>query len=119
MFLTFDDGYKDHYKYVFPYLQKNKISGSFYTPVKTVQNKITLDVNKIHFILEKENNKNKIYKEIKYIVKKKFKRNINDFHLSDINLNSKYDNKITTLIKKLLQTHLPIQIRKYIINTLF
>jgi peptidoglycan/xylan/chitin deacetylase (PgdA/CDA1 family) len=119
VFLTFDDGYKDHYKYVFPYLQKNKISGSFYTPVKTVQNKITLDVNKIHFILEKENNKNKIYKEIKYIVKKKFKRNINDFHLSDINLNSKYDNKITTLIKKLLQTHLPIQIRKYIINTLF
>ena len=25
---TFDDGYKDHYNYVFPHLVKNKISGS-------------------------------------------------------------------------------------------
>ncbi len=117
--LTFDDGYKDHYKYVFPYLKKNKIYGSFYAPVKTSQNKTILDVNKIHFILEKENNSDKIYKEIKDIIRKKFKKNINDFNLSNINLSSRYDNKITTLIKKLLQTHLPLRIRKYIIDTLF
>ena len=58
--LTFDDGYKDHYNYVFPYLIKNKISGSFYPPQKTIENKMVLDVNKIHFILEKEPNVKKI-----------------------------------------------------------
>ena len=36
MFLTFDDGYLDHYKYVYPIL-KNKISGSFYVPSKILQ----------------------------------------------------------------------------------
>ena len=41
--LTFDDGYKDHYKYVFPYLKKNKIYGSFYAQVKTSQNKTILE----------------------------------------------------------------------------
>ncbi len=117
--LTFDDGYKDHHQYVFPYLKKNKISGSFYTPVKAIQNKNILDVNKIHFILEKENNKNKIYKEIKDIIQKKFKKNINDFNLSDINLKSAYDNKITILIKKLLQLHLPSHMSKHVINILF
>jgi len=30
--LTFDDGYKDHYKYVLPYLVKKKITASFYPP---------------------------------------------------------------------------------------
>ena len=29
--LTFDDGYKDHYKYVMPELIKNKISGFFFS----------------------------------------------------------------------------------------
>ena len=52
--LTFDDGYMDHYKYVFPYLSKKNIAGFFYPPVKSIQQYGVLDVNKIHFILEKE-----------------------------------------------------------------
>ena len=52
------------------------------------------------------------------MTKKKFK-NIQDFDLSNINLNSKYDNKIITLIKKLLQTHLPTNIRKYVLDVMF
>ena len=29
-YLTFDDGYKDHYKYVLPELKKRKLQGSFF-----------------------------------------------------------------------------------------
>ena len=40
IFLTFDDGYIDHYKYVFPYLSKKKITASFYPSTKAIENKI-------------------------------------------------------------------------------
>ena len=57
IFLTFDNGYIDHYKYVFPCLSKKKITASFYPSTKAIENKIVLDINKIHFILEKEQNR--------------------------------------------------------------
>ena len=38
IFLTFDDGYMDHYKYVIPYLVKKKISASFYPPINAIEN---------------------------------------------------------------------------------
>ena len=43
--LTFDDGYKDHYKYVFPTLVKEKIRGFFYPPVNIFKGDV-LNVNK-------------------------------------------------------------------------
>ena len=53
VFLTFDDGYIDHYEYVFPFLKKQNIFANFYPPVMCIKNKKVLDVNKIHLILEK------------------------------------------------------------------
>ena len=58
--LTFDDGYYDHFKYVFPLLEKHKVQSSFYPPSKSITEHRLLNVNKIHFILAKENNENKI-----------------------------------------------------------
>ncbi len=49
--LTFDDGYLDHFKVVFPVLDQMKIEGSFFVPVKPVMESRVLDVNKIHFML--------------------------------------------------------------------
>lgn len=116
--LTFDDGYKDHYEYVYPYLKKKKISANFYPPVKAIENKEVLDVNKIHFILEKEENKYKIIKFIlnylKDIKKEKILHNI-----KKININDRFDDKKTTLIKILLQKFLPFNIRKEILSRLF
>ena len=117
--LTFDDGYIDHYNYVYPYLKKNKISGIFYTPIKTIENKVVLDVNKIQFILEKENNKNKVLNLIFYYIKKVFKKNPEELSLSKINVKDRYNDKETMLIKNLLQYHLPKKIRKKIINLIF
>ena len=49
--LTFDDGYRDHYEFVFPELASRRIEGAFFPPVKPVAEREMLDVNKIHFIL--------------------------------------------------------------------
>ena len=117
--LTFDDGYIDHYKYVFPYLKKKKITANFYPPKKIIENKIVLDVNKIHFILEKEQNHKKILKEINNFLIKENMKPVSDEDIKKINLKSRYDPKETILIKRLLQFYLPEKIRKKIINLLF
>ncbi|MFA6441096.1 MAG: polysaccharide deacetylase family protein [Sterolibacterium sp.] len=49
--LTFDDGYRDHYEFVFPELFSRGIEGAFFPPVKPVAERELLDVNKIHFVL--------------------------------------------------------------------
>ena len=117
--LTFDDGYKDHYNYVLPELKKNKISGFFYPPSKIIENKIILDVNKLHFILEVEVDRKKIINEINYYLKKYGHKNIFDMHIQLKEINSRYDDLDTSLIKKLLQYILPKDIRAKIINKLF
>ena len=117
--LTFDDGYIDHYEYVFPYLKNKKISGCFYPTRKAIENKIVMDFNKIHFILEKEQNRKKILKEIDLILVQQNKKGLKEMNLESINLKSRYDDKDTMLIKQLLQIFLPLKDRENIINIIF
>ena len=49
--LTFDDGYKEHFKYVLPELLKRKLSGAFFPPKIAITESKMLDVNSIHHIL--------------------------------------------------------------------
>ena len=49
--LTFDDGYKDHYKYVLPELINRNLSGAFFPPRMAIKDNRVLDVNLIHYIL--------------------------------------------------------------------
>ena len=49
--LTFDDGYADHYLHVLPLLVDRGWQGSFYVPSRTVTHREILDVNKVHFAL--------------------------------------------------------------------
>ena len=42
-----------------------------------------------------------------------------NLNLKNINLDSRYDDKKTILIKRLLQNHLPINIRQKITNKIF
>lgn len=117
--LTFDDGYIDHYNYAFPYLVEKKISGIFYPPINVIKSSSALDVNKIHFILEKQTDRNDILSKIDIFLKKKVNKKISDFDLSKINFSSRYDSKKTILIKRLLQFYFDKSLRKNIIDYLF
>lgn len=117
--LTFDDGYLDHYEYVFPFLNKKKVEGIFYPPKKAIENKTVLDVNKIHFILEKEQNRKKILNEIINDLKKENLIKYLEKNLENINTHSRFDDKETVMIKRLLQHFLPSNMREKILNSLF
>ncbi len=111
--LTFDDGYKDHYEYVYPYLRKYKLNGFFYLVLETLIKNKVLNVNKIQFILERENNKDSI---LRYIFSKTKHLNIN---IDEIHIDTRFDDFKTVLIKQLLQYYLPEKIRNKIIDNLF
>ena len=117
--LTFDDGYYDHYKYVLPYLMKEKISGIFYPTINAIKQKKILDVNMIHFILEKEIDSKKILDLINFYLFKFYRSNLKNYDLKKIKLHSKYDDKITILVKRLLQNFLPEKIRTKILTNIF
>ena len=118
--LTFDDGYKDHYNFVIPILDKYNIKASFYPA--NIDNKITrvMNVNKVQFILSRFKNKKKLFNEITNIYLEK--NNLISFNKlipKKMNAFNKYDNLITKKIKYLLSVGFPNDIKNKIINSLF
>ena len=102
--LTFDDGYKDHYDYVFPYLLKKKITGSFYAPISPITEETVLDVNKIHYILSVGRDPKKIIIDINnFLTKKSLKKLDIDMVQKKIIKDgtiSPHDDRNTNLIKR-------------------
>ncbi len=122
--LTFDDGYKDHYLYVFPELKKRGIQGSFFSVASTVLEKKILDVNKIHFILAKEPNTKSIIENIRKLINKYNKtqsHNLDSFdnYWKKYGIANKLDTKETVFVKRILQHGLPEMIRLELCNFLF
>jgi len=119
--LTFDDGYKDHYKYVMPELIKRNISGCFFPSAENIINNKVTETNKIHFILNKKKNSDTILKDINIFLKK------NDFQTPDkkiyMNFEKKFfkrhDNKKIKYIKYLLQSWIPGTLRSKCCTFLF
>lgn len=120
--LTFDDAYSEHFNYVFPFLDKHKIQGSFFPPVKAITENKVLDVNKIHFILASENNKSKIISEIQNELDK-FRKDYNlesfSFYFDKLAQTTRFDSADVIFIKRLLQVELEESLRKTITNNLF
>jgi peptidoglycan/xylan/chitin deacetylase (PgdA/CDA1 family) len=119
--LTFDDGYKDHILFVLPELLKRKIKAIFFPIAEAVLNRKLLDVNAIHFILEAFEDHSLLLKKIlKSCLDNSIELKIlNDWKKNQMLSNNKYDKPETSLIKKMLQYLLPVEIRKNIISQLF
>lgn len=60
VWLTFDDDYKDHIKYVVPILENFDCDAIFFPVTNTFTQNIILDVNAIQFIIEKSNCENNL-----------------------------------------------------------
>tara|TARA_B110000008_G_C16977428_1_gene566509 strand:+ start:2852 stop:3835 length:984 start_codon:yes stop_codon:yes gene_type:complete len=120
--LTFDDAYSDHYKNVFPILDKYKLQGSFYTPSKAISENTVLDVNKIHFVLAAAKNSQEIVNDLRKLVKsnkKEYGLEEFDYYYKKLALADRMDKKNIIFIKRLLQLELVEELRLKIVNTLF
>lgn len=109
--LTFDDGTKDHYEFVYPILKKHNINGVFFLNSNIFENKI-LDIHFIHQLIAKVGIDD-IYNDIRRLVKKD-KVEINESKF----INGTIDDYKMRYAKQLLQFALPNDIRKNILEKL-
>ena len=115
--LTFDDGYIDHFDFVFDRLLKYDMKGAFYAPVDIIDSSKVLDVNKIHLILASAS-EDLILDRIKYHYSRLQTKNSIDYFIGKINTSSRYDTKKTIIIKRLLQNVLDLDLRSLICDKL-
>ena len=119
--LTFDDGYKDHFK-VYEFLNKKKISGIFFPVASVLKNRTILDVNKIHFILNSTQKYSLLINEIHSYLKDWYR---DDFEKSKLEFKKKFmlvnrwDPPEVNYIKKVLQHGVSQEIRNKICDLLF
>lgn len=112
MWLTFDDGYSDHVKYVLPELKKKNIKASFFPVVNSLEKKSIIPANLIHLLLSKIKNKKKFFEEIIEFLND---RKVLQKELKILKLKkntSRFDDNANFKIKQLLQKDLPRKIRK-------
>lgn len=118
--LTFDDGYKDHFEYVFPELKQRGLKGSFFPSRDAVLNKKLLDVNAIHLILANCTNFKLLADKIdSYCIAE----GMTSTKLSQMKnllcVPNQFDEGLVIYIKRVLQHALPKAMRQQLIELLF
>lgn len=114
VWLTFDDGYLDHYLTVFPLLHDRGWQGSFFAPARAVMEGKLLDVNKVHLLLAAVDDPRKLVSEIREHVGPAFEQLWSAHAAPDA-----YDPLDVVFVKKVLQHVLPLRDRTRIVDDLF
>lgn len=120
IWLTFDDGYRDHLEYVVPLLEQYGFDGAFFPVSDCYEKRRMLDVNKIHFILAT------IESDMALLDRLKMEMFAIGYHRTDwdafwasVDKSSRYDSKEVVFFKRMTQKELPTQHRYEIITNIF
>lgn len=119
--LTFDDGYSDHYRHVFPLLVKERIRAVFF-PVRTsLIDRSVLDPNRIQFILAAAGDVDALVEAIDAAVAASHDPSIAS--VTDYRVQwwvaSRYDPPAVVYVKRMLQHGLPTAVRRPLVDALF
>ena len=118
--LTFDDGYKDHFQYVLPELISRNLSAAFFPPKIAVMHSGMLDVNSIHFILSSCNSIVELEENLDTLcIEHGIAKSQIKIFKKQHRINNRFDDAGTIYIKRMLQHLLPEKIRNSIVTNLF
>ncbi len=120
--LTFDDGYLDHYTNVLPLLIDRGWHGAFFPPAAAIEDRTILDVNKVQFILASEPDVSKLLEDIRKAVdsdRKQGSQHRFKYYWRDLARASRFDPAEITFIKKMLRDSLPENLRKPLVDEMF
>jgi len=120
--LTFDDGYIDHYLTVFPLLHERRWQGSFFPPARTGQEDGLLDVNRIHFTLAVQQDPAPLIADIRAFVDERTGepgiRPFDEYWMEWAHP-SRFDPAPVVFVKRMLQQALPGRLRSLLSDMLF
>lgn len=117
--LTFDDAFKDHYRYVFPELQKLGLWGVFYVPTSPYVNKKILDVHRVHLLLGKFGGERILSLLSEYVEKKMLSHSdIKDYHQMTYQTQQHDMHKDAVAVKRILNYFVSYQYRAKLIDRL-
>ena len=120
LILSFDDGYKDHFQYVFPILKKLKVKATFFPVGKPCIDRSILDVNKIHYILDSTEQYDDIVKYIEIRIQNSSLKNKSlEFYRKNYFKKNRFDIPQVNYIKRLLQVGLEYDFRTKLTKELF
>lgn len=120
--LTFDDGYSDHYLTVFPLLHERGWQGSFFPRACSVRDGELLDVNRVHFILAASPDHQPIVAAIRnFIDARQGCDGVRPFseYWAELAQPSRMDPAEIIFIKRVLQHALPEALRRELAEELF
>ena len=102
--LTFDDGYKDHYMYVLPELVKRNLSGAFFPPRVVIEENKLLDVNSIHHMLSKTSNRKLLVSDLyEHCFNNGISQGQLKLYYKEFGVANRFDDADTVFIKRMLQ----------------
>lgn len=115
--LTFDDGFKDHVRYVLPELEKRELWGIFYIPTSPFITGKLIDVHRIHMLLGKYGG-HTIAAAIREIISEDMlsHAHIDEFHQETYTRQE--NNASTLLVKRMLNYFIDYEHRESVIDQL-
>lgn len=118
--LTFDDGYKDHFKYVMPELLTRNLYGAFFPPRVAIEDDQVLDVNLIHHILSCADDLQKLVSSLNaHCIDQGISESSVKAYYDEYAVPNRFDNANTIYFKRMLQHVLPEQLRSSIAEKMF
>jgi len=120
--LTFDDGYRDHHRYVLPLLHASSIPAVFFPVSSSMLDRQVLDVNKIQYILAMSDEVGSLVDAIDAAIVRELRPGR---LLSPAEYRAKWwkpsrwDSAEVVYVKRLLQHALPEAIRRGLVDALF
>ena len=123
VWLTFDDGYLDHFQYVLPELLSHGAVGSFFIPTKAIFERTLLDVNKVHILLSANVTSAQLIEQMREMFDANSGDSVTGSSFNELRSRYGVPNSLndpdTRFIKAMLQQVLPNEIRQIIIRELF